>query len=190
MKFSLKKYIHLLTVILYLLAVSCSNVRFLKENQYLYTGAEVKIETQTLSKKEKKELKAVANKLFPKPNSQVLGLRPKLYIHNITKEPKKKKGIRNWLKYKIGEQPILLEDTDKKFNREIIENFAQNKGYFDAKVIDSTVVKNKKAKIIYRLSPGVRYVISDVSFQKDSTQINSEILSLSDKTLLKKDNPI
>ncbi len=34
--------------------ISCSNTRFLKEGQMLYTGAEVKIENDTISKQEKK----------------------------------------------------------------------------------------------------------------------------------------
>jgi hypothetical protein len=58
----------------------------------LYTGAEVKIENDTLPKKEKKDLQsALQDKLTPKPNSSFLGLRPKLYFYNIAKEPKKKK---------------------------------------------------------------------------------------------------
>ncbi len=50
--------------------VSCSNTRFLKENQMLYTGAEVKIESDTISKKKKKDLQAALEaNLTPKPNS-------------------------------------------------------------------------------------------------------------------------
>ncbi|WP_336735012.1 hypothetical protein, partial [Chryseobacterium sp. VD8] len=38
--------------------LSCSNTRFLKKGQMLYTGAEVKIENDTLPKKEKKDLQS------------------------------------------------------------------------------------------------------------------------------------
>ena len=89
------------------LVISCSNTQFLKKGQMLYTGAEVKIENDTLSKMEKNALKAALEEnLTPKPNSSFLGLRPKLYAYNTTKEPKKEKGIRNWLKYKYGEAPV------------------------------------------------------------------------------------
>jgi len=156
----------------------------------LYTGAEVKIENDSLSKKEKSELQsALEESLTPKPNSTFLGLRPKLYAYNTTKEPKKDKGIKYWLKYKFGEKPVLLGDVDREFNKDIIVNYSENKGYFNAKAKYDTVSKNKKAQVIYTLNPGARYLISNVNFPKDSTLINSEIQNLKEKTLLKTGNP-
>ncbi len=170
--------------------ISCSNTKFLKDGQMLYTGAEVKIENDSLSKKEKSALQsALEESLTPKPNSSFLGLRPKLYAYNATKEPKKEKGLKYWLKYKFGEEPVLLGDVDREFNKDIIVNYSENKGYFNAKAKYDTVSKNKKAQVIYTLNPGARYLISNVNFPKDSTLINSEIQNLKEKTLLKAGNP-
>jgi len=156
----------------------------------LYTGAEVKIENDTISKKEKKELQAALEaNLTPKPNSTFLGMRPKLYFYNIAKEPKKDKGFNYWLKYKVGEKPVLLGDVDREFNKDIIENYSENKGYFNAKATYDTVSKNKKAQVIYTVRPGSRYLIDGVKFQKDSTLVNHEIQSFADKTLLKNGRP-
>lgn len=170
--------------------VSCSNTKFLKDGQMLYTGAEVKIESDSLSKKEKSELQsALEENLIPKPNSTFLGLRPKLYAYNTTSEPKKEKGLKYWLKYKFGEEPVLLGDVDREFNKDIIVNYSENKGYFNAKAKYDTVSKNKKAQVIYTLNPGARYLISNVNFPKDSTLVNNEIQKLKEKTLLKTGNP-
>lgn len=170
--------------------ISCSNTKFLKDGQVLYTGAEVKIESDTLSKKEKSELQsALEENLTPKPNSSFLGLRPKLYAYNATSEPKKEKGLKYWLKYKFGEEPVLLGDVDREFNKDIIVNYSENKGYFNAKAKYDTVSKNKKAQVVYTLKPGARYLISNVNFPQDSTLINSEIQNLKAKTLLKTGNP-
>ncbi len=170
--------------------VSCSNTRFLKEGQMLYTGAKVKIENDTISKKEKKDLQtALEESLTPKPNSTFLGMRPKLYFYNIAKEPKKDKGFNYWLKYKIGEKPVLLGDVDREFNKNIIENYSENKGYFNAKASYDTVSKNKKAQVIYTVRPGSRYLIDGVKFQKDSTLVNQEIQGLTKRTLLKNGRP-
>ncbi len=170
--------------------VSCSNTRFLKEGQMLYTGAKVKIENDTISKKEKKDLQtSLEESLTPKPNSTFLGMRPKLYFYNIAKEPKKDKGFNYWLKYKIGEKPVLLGDVDREFNKNIIENYSENKGYFNAKASYDTVSKNKKAQVIYTLRPGSRYLIDGVKFQKDSTLVNQEIQGLTKRTLLKNGRP-
>ncbi|MGD1320584.1 BamA/TamA family outer membrane protein [Chryseobacterium sp. 2R14A] len=170
--------------------ISCSNTKFLKEGQMLYTGAEVEIESDSLSKKEKSELEsAIKENLTPKPNSSFLGLRPKLYAYNATKEPKKEKGLRYWLKYKFGEEPVLLGDVDREFNKDIIVNYSENKGYFNAKAKYDTVSKNKKAKVIYTLNPGGRYLISNVNFPADSSEINKEIQVLKERTRLKAGNP-
>ncbi|MCT2562562.1 translocation and assembly module lipoprotein TamL [Chryseobacterium herbae] len=171
-------------------SLSCSNTKYLKQGQMLYTGGEVKIENDSLSKKEKKELKtALEENLVPKPNSTLLGLRPKLYFYNIAKEPKKDKGFNYWLKYKVGEKPVLLGDVDREFNRKIIENYSENKGYFNAKATYDTVSKNKKAQVIYTLRPGARYLVSNVKFQQDSSLVNKEIQNLANKTLLKSGKP-
>ncbi|BFO64857.1 BamA/TamA family outer membrane protein [Chryseobacterium sp. KCF3-3] len=156
----------------------------------LYTGAKVKIENDTISKKEKKDLQtALEESLTPKPNSTFLGMRPKLYFYNIAKEPKKDKGFNYWLKYKIGEKPVLLGDVDREFNKNIIENYSENKGYFNAKASYDTVSKNKKAQVIYTLRPGSRYLIDGVKFQKDSTLVNQEIQGLTKRTFLKNGKP-
>jgi outer membrane protein assembly factor BamA len=191
----MKKKIHIYCKYLFAsgfaaVTLSCSNTKYLKEGQMLYTGGEVKIENDTISKKEKNELKAALEEnLVPKPNSTILGLRPKLYFYNIAKEPKKEKGFNYWLKYKVGEKPVLLGDVDREFNKNIIENYSENKGYFNAKATYDTVSKNKKAQVIYTLKPGSRYLISNVKFQKDSSLVNKEIQALTDKTFLKSGQP-
>lgn len=171
-------------------AVSCSNTKYLKEGEMLYTGAEIKIENDSLSKKSKKALKSeLEDNLTPKPNSSFLGLRPKLFFYNIAKEPKKEKGFNYWLKYKIGEKPVLLSDVDREFNKDIIVNYSENKGYFNATATYDTVSKNKKAQVIYTLRPGNQYLINKVKFQNDSIPVTEEIVKVSDKTLLKEGNP-
>ncbi len=113
---------------------SCSGTGYLREGQNLYTGGSVKIESKTISKNDKKELlTALESNLTPKPNPSILGMRPKLFFYNITKEPKTDKGFRYWMKYKLGQKPVLLGDVDREFNKDIIENYSENKGYFNAK---------------------------------------------------------
>ncbi|MGV4414324.1 translocation and assembly module lipoprotein TamL [Chryseobacterium sp. T1] len=183
-------YKPIIALTLVTIVASCSNIKYLKEGQMLYTGAEVKIKNDSISKKQKKELQAtLESNLTPKPNSTFLGLRPKLFFYNIAKEPKKQKGFNYWLKYKMGEKPVLLSDVDREFNKEILVNYSENKGYFNAKATADTISKNRRAKVIYSLNPGAQYLISEVKFQKDSTLINKEIQNLKAKSLLKTGAP-
>lgn len=192
MKKSRSKYIKpFIGLISFFLISACSNTKFLKEDEKLYVGANLDIIGDSLSKKEKKSLKSeLESKLIPKPNSSFLGLRPQLYIYNITSEPKKDKGIRYWLKYKIGEAPVLLNQVDTKFNNKILTNYSSNIGYFNAKATDDTIVKNKKASVNYTLTPKSRYYISNVNFPTDTiNNINKEIANTKRRTLLKKGRP-
>jgi len=185
--FTFSKYF--LTAVLAGIFLSC-NTKYLAEGEMLYTGAEINIVSDTIKKKDKKELKtALEDNLVPKPNTSFLGLRPKLFFYNITKEPEKDKGFRYWMKYKLGEPPVLISDVDREFNKNIIENYSENKGYFNVRATYDTVSKNKKAKVIYTVHPGARYLINNVSFPADSSVINQEIQKTTDKTFLKKGDP-
>lgn len=169
---------------------SCSNTKYLSEGEYLYTGSEIKIESDSISKKERKALiDELEESIVPKPNSSFLGLRPKLFFYNITKEPEKEKGLRYWMKYQLGEKPVLLGDVDRDFNRDIIVNYSENKGYFNAKASYDTIAKNKKAEIVYTLTPGNQYTIKEVEFEKDSSLIHEEIQKITRRSLLKPGNP-
>ena len=170
---------------------SCSNTRFLKEGETLYTGSKLTIKGDSLSKSDRVALKDnLEENIIPKPNSSFFGLRPRLYIYNITSEPKKQKGLKYWLKYKVGQKPILLSDVDIDFNKKILVNYAENKGYFNAKAQGDTISKNKKAVVNYVLQPHKRYYINQVNFPKDTTLVvNKEINKTEAKTLLKEKQP-
>ncbi len=80
---------------------------------------------------------------------------------------------------------MLIVNSTKK----IIVNYSENKGFFNAKSSSDTIAKNKTAQVNYTLKPGARYLISQVNYPEDSTIINSEIISIKEKTFLKQGNP-
>lgn len=186
-----KNIIHKLTfgIAITSLLNSC-NTRYLKEGEMLYTGAKINIINDTLSKRDRSELKqGLEANLTPKPNSSFLGLRPRLWIYNITPEPKREKGILHWLKNKVGEEPVLLQQVDREFNKEIIVNHSENKGYFNAKADHDTIASGKKARVEYDVKTGARYLISQVNFPEDSTKVNAEIRAVKEQSLLRKGRP-
>jgi len=173
-----------------LFIAGCSNTKFVPDGDYLYTGAKVEIVGDSIPKKTKANLKKTFEEsLTPKPNKSILGLRPRLYIYNITGEPKKEKGFKYWLKYKVGEKPVYLSSVDIPFNLDLIENTGENLGYFNITASYDTVTSRKKAEIRYRTTPRSQYLIEKVSFPKDSTVLAKEIGKTSDKTLLKVNEP-
>src|SRR5690606_6158404 len=175
---------------LLLLAASCSNTKYLPEGELLYTGGKVTVEDKKAAKKDRKVLQEqLEGMLRPKPNSKILGLRPKLWIYNVAGEPKKPKGIRHWLRTKVGEPPVLFSQVDLDYNSSVLQNYSENKGYFKARTSADSTRSGKKAKAIYTVKTGERYTIKSVTFPSDSTIIDSTIAATKAKTILKVGQP-
>ena len=171
-------------------AASCSSTKNLKDNQRLYTGAEVNIHsTANISKKQKKEIKTELESLArPKPNSKVLGMPVKLWVYNFAGTPEKK-GLRHWLKYKVGEAPVLYSQKAAEKNRAVFQNRLENRGYFHDTVTLDTISKNKKIKSVYTAEIGKQYTIAAVSFPNDSGALAKQIQKIKKWSFLKKGRP-
>ena len=171
-----------------LLVSSCSNTRFLPEGELLYTGGKVTVEGKEVSKKERKALKtALKEVLRPKPNSSILGLRPKLYIYNLAGTPKKEKGWRYWLRTKVGEAPVLYSQVDLEYNKSVLQNFAENSGYFNTRTSADSTRHGKKVTAEYIVKPGKQYKVKEVKFPTDSSIISTAVRNTRRRSLLKKD---
>ena len=168
------------------LVSSCCNTRFLPEGELLYTGAKLTVEGKEASKKEKKVLKAALKEVVrPKPNSTILGLRPKLYVYNLAGTPKKEKGFRYWLKTKVGEAPVSYSQVDLEYNKSVLQNFAENSGYFNTKTVADSTRRGKKATAEYIVKPGKQYKIKEVKFPTDSSIISIAVRDTKRRSLLK-----
>ncbi|MCX2451147.1 BamA/TamA family outer membrane protein [Pedobacter sp. PLR] len=166
---------------------ACSNIKYLPPGQNLYTGATVIINPDSTGKiSEEKDVKGILEaKTRPRPNKSFLGLKVKLYIYNLAGEPKKQKGIRYWLRNKVGEPPVLQSQVKIPYNNAVLGSYLISQGYLQAKVTGDTVVKNRKAKAIYTAETGDRYIINKVTFPKDSAGIAAHINHNSSQSLLK-----
>lgn len=171
-----------------LFLAACTGTRNLPEGELLYTGATVKVESKTTPKKERKALKAALKPLLrPKPNSSILGLRPKLFFYNLAGEPTKDKGFRHWLRTKVGEPPVLYSKVDLEYNKKVLQNYAENSGYFNTTAVADSTRKGKKATATYTLDPKRQYKIRNVKFPEDSSAIAIAVRKTQRRTLLKKD---
>ncbi len=173
-------------IFLSLFATSCSNTKYLAEGELLYTGAKIKMEGNETPPKEKKALKTAMKELRrPIPNSSILGLRPKLFIYNLAGTPKKEKGIRHWLKTKVGEAPVLFSQVDLEYSKSVLQNFAENNGYFNTKASADSTRNEKKAATNYTVNLKKQYKIREVKFPTDSSEISKAVRNTSRRSLLK-----
>lgn len=168
----------------------CSNTKYLPDGDSLYTGASVTVKDSVIKKKDRKALeKELEALLRPKPNKQILGLKPKLWIYNLAGEPKKDKGFRHWLRNKVGEAPVLFSQVDLDYAVAVLRNSTENKGYFKTRVSADSTAKNRRVKAEYTVWPKRQYKIKSVQFPVDSSGLGKAIARTSRRTLLKEGNP-
>lgn len=171
-------------------ATSCSNTKKLPDGEALYLGATVKVRGENLGKKKRKAIRNELSALTrPRPNKKILGVRFKLWAYNLAGNPQKENSIRGWLKNKVGEPPVLLSQVSLNRNTAVLQNYLENKGYFQVAVRGDTTVKNKKATATYTVRPGAQYIIDTVRYEMDSSFVANTIRQTEKQTLLKRGKP-
>src|SRR5690606_25245462 len=162
---------------------ACNVTKHVPEGDYLYTGGKVEIKDKDIKKKEKKVLEPdLTSLLRPKPNSSILGLRPKLWIYNITKNAKK--GPLKWIK-KYGEPPVLFSSVKVDYNRDLVTNRLENKGVVLATATSDPAVRRKKASLTYDAIAGPRYLIKSVNFTTESSVLGKAVHGTAERSFLK-----
>ena len=162
---------------------ACSPTRHLKEGQALYTGGAVAFDPDTGTASTLEE--NLEGLLRPLPNHSFLGMYPRLFFYNISKPPKGK-GLNYVLHEKWGEPPVLASSLNLTANANILQNYLQNKGFFQAMVQGDTTEHKQKVQARYTVDAGRRYVIRQVRYPTDtSLRLNREIDSIQAQSLLK-----
>ncbi len=168
----------------------CSTTKSLKPGQYLYTGADIKInpDSSTRIDNQKDVRETLEGKTRPRPNKSFLGIKFKLGLYNLAGEPKKPKGgLRNWLR-KHGEPPVLLSEVKIPYNNAVLKSYLISQGYLQSEVTGDTIIKGKKGKAVYTAQTGIRYKINSVAFPRDTLGIAGIINQKKEESLLKAGN--
>jgi outer membrane protein insertion porin family len=178
-----------LLLVLILFTASCNVTKHLPEGEKLFDGATVKVNEE--NKKIRNELKSELGALVrPGTNKKIFGFRYKLYFYYVAGEPKGK-GLRKFIREKLGEEPVLASQANLEKNRIVLENRMQNRGFFHASVTGDTIVSEKKktVKFSFEATTGPQYKINEINFPPDTTEaISKEIVRSKRRTLLKPGN--
>ena len=177
----------IVTLAIILTTASCTGLKALKEGQVLYTGATVKINPDSAKKVPgEKALKSTLEEMTrPQPNKKVLGMRYKLSFYALAGEPKKPKGLRNWIRTKLGEPPVLMSDLRLQNNINILQSHLISKGYLQAAVTGEAIVKGRTGRAEYKAVTHERYTLNEIKFPAEPTALDNIIRRGADKSLLK-----
>ena len=167
-----------------IVSASCNLTKSVPKGDALYTGATIKINDSTLSKKEKKSIIAQTQGLpRPLPNSKFLGIPIKLVLYNLAGDTSKHNFIRKFLR-KTGQPPVLLSGVNVDYNVKLIKNYLENIGYFQTGDFGDTIVKRRKGHAFYTITPGPVYSIKEVQYQTDNSSLGSAIQATKKKSFL------
>lgn len=149
---------------------ACSPTRQLGEDQFLLHKNVIKTNAPGLRDGTKSILKQKANR-------KILGLfRFHLGVYSLGNRGKPNK-FKNWLKYTVGEEPVILDTTQTSRSVKQIRIFMENNGYFNSIVTDTTIYKRKKAIVKYRIRANEPYTVFSITRNIEDSVIAKIILS-------------
>ncbi|HYG40263.1 MAG TPA: BamA/TamA family outer membrane protein [Cytophagales bacterium] len=181
----MKNQLQLITGIFILIFLTgCNVTKHLNNNETLYTDGSVKI-NNVGKVPEKKTLRQDLEALLPAHNTRIFGLYPKLWVYyNVNKE-EKEKGVKAWIKRKLGEPPVLIENI----NTETIEgrmiNLLTNRGYFQSEIETEEKERGKKMELKFNASVKPPYQVKEFFYPKIDSKIDSQIARFQEKSLIK-----
>ena len=162
---------------------ACKSTKYVNEGEYLLTDVDIDNLPRHISHEE------AMRYVRQKPNVKILGFwRMNLNIYNLSGHDETK-GINNWLR-RIGEAPVVYDSTLCTRSAEQLTLFLRSKGYFDAQIRDTAVVRGrKKMKVVYRAEPGQLYRISRMAFTVDDDTMRPTVMADTARTLLHVGDP-
>lgn len=179
-------YIGILAIAM--LAWGCKATKLIPEGKQLYVGADLEYVNPDMVHKATRTAGEIKANIQPQPNKMFLGLfRTRLWIYQRTKDPKtktdkdgkvtQKKGLRNFLKNKIGEAPVYLNPADVERSKLLIEKFLREKGYFGS-TIEYEIMDGdpKTISVTYSMTSKGRHRIRVVNLPTDSTDYINKII--------------
>ncbi|SHH92608.1 Outer membrane protein assembly factor BamA [Chryseolinea serpens] len=169
-----------------LLLPGCTGVRYLKEGETFYTGADIDFDTHGRRVGRRKTLrKDLDAYITPKPNNKLFGMRPGVWFYYVAGEPKKKNGLRGFIKNKLGQPPVLLKDAAPERTAKILAGQLNNEGYFESTVRPEVKTGKTASKVIYHVNLTRPYRLREINFPagRDSTYA-AIFRTLKDESLL------
>lgn len=180
---SIRRNISLMAIICLTTVLGCSVKKYIPENEQLYTGSELKLETETKIE-DIKEISSELNELLrPEPNSKILGMRIGLWAYY--KNQKEKPGfINRFLNKKIGEEPVYFSAVNIKNTEDLILNRLENRGFFYSSINSKINQGDQFASVDYVAKVSTPYTLLEYQIELDSLTIYQQIRSTIEETTL------
>ena len=174
-----KLHLYILIILSVILTLSsCSATKFVPDGAYLLD--DVKITTDN------KDVKPSTLRPYVRqnPNSKWFNLfKTQLSVYSLSGRDSTK-WINKFLR-KIGDEPIIFDETEALRTQAELTKAVQNMGYMGATVKQTVKTKKKKLKLNYEVNTGNPYIINTIKYDIQDALIAQYLNNDSLNTLLK-----
>ncbi len=175
---------HVIIVLFFGFLSACSGTRKLPDGQFLYTGATVHINSEARVPGKSQLTSDLESLVKPEPNGSIFGMRPRLWIHNITRDTTGSGGLKGWINRKLGDPPVLISQTNPTNSENLIQNRLYNNGYFEAEVDHEIIYKKRTAHVNYIADVNSPYTVDTVIFPNGNDVLRRAIYNTQDESVL------
>jgi len=158
---------------------SCSVERYIPEDERLYTGGTVTIETDSTITNESQLKANLESTLRPNPNKKFLGMYPGL--HYYYKVQDSNPGFLNrWLYKQWGEEePVYQSDVETYQVEEVLVNRLENRGFFYSRASSQFEEdeNKKRASVSYTVKVPKPYTLATYQLDTLAPPIYKEMVS-------------
>jgi outer membrane protein insertion porin family len=153
----------------------CTGTKKLPPGTKLYTGAEVKFQTDENIPNQGDLKNEMLAAIRPDPNNAIFGMRPAVWLHNITRDTANDKGIDGWINRNIATEPVLLEEVNPRSTTYNLRSILFNKGFFGAEVNYEIIDKKNTASVNYLAQVSSPYRVDSLIFPDSTNMITGYI---------------
>lgn len=177
-------------MVLLVAASSCSVRRFLPPGEKLYKGSTIVVQKNPEVKQTNKQLKKhLKQAVSPRRNKFLLGQPYKVWWWYVIGESKNERGLKPFLRKKLGEAPVLSSKVNAVVTAENMQSFMENTGYFHTTVQGDTVNISYFTEAIYTVQVQPQYHLKSITWVSDSTALLKLLEARQKRGILKVGQP-
>lgn len=181
---------YFIAMVLLVAASSCSVRRFLPPGEKLYKGSTIVVQKNPEVKQTNKQLKKhLKQAVSPRRNKFLLGQPYKVWWWYVIGESKNERGLKPFLRKKLGEAPVLSSKVNAVVTAENMQSFMENTGYFHTTVQGDTVNISYFTEAIYTVQVQPQYHLKSITWVSDSTALLKLLEARQKRGILKVGQP-
>lgn len=144
---------------------SCNPTKYVPSDKSLLDNNEIIVNKEEIKKAD------LVPYVRQQPNKRIFGTRFYLGLYNLS-NINKTKWPHGWLR-KIGEEPVIFDNTAADLTTSQIHSYIASRGFFDSKVNDSIITKDRKTKVFYNVNLLPPYTIRNVYYNIADTIVRT-----------------